>query len=328
MNNQLNNYEPANPIIISSPEQAAKAFSVANLIMHPYAMERVEKYAQKMAQSKNMLPQAFHDDVSACEALIIQAASLGMNPEAIGRHAFKAPNGTINFEAKVFQAIAEVGAGVEFEEEYFGDWSKIINSTAQRNKQSLPDEKGVGIRITGTWYKNGEKRTKTLEVHMAQCMPRLSVNWNNDPQLQTYYAAIKKFMRRYLPAAIMGIFDNDDLVREQPAEREINPVSKKTTNGSVSIEDVFSGEVVNQKSQSALENDNTSIEDVFANESTVDEVGLSKFEELKSDITKANTLNDLLEVGGYVNEAYEAKEITDKQQYSLKCEYQKKKNSL
>lgn len=291
-------------------------------------MERVEKYAQKMAQSKNMLPQAFHNDVSACEALIIQAASLGMNPEAIGRHAFKAPNGTINFEAKVFQAIAEVGAGVEFEEEYFGDWSKIINSTAQRNKQSLPDEKGVGIRLTGTWYKNGEKRTRTLDVYMAQCMPRLSVNWSNDPQLQTYYAAIKKFMRRYLPAAIMGIFDNDDLVRDQPAEREINPVSEKKSTENVSIEDVFAGDVVNQESQPEPEKDDTSIEDVFTNDAPVDGVGLSKFEELKSGMVRASTLGDLLEVGGYVNEAYKAKEITDEQQYLLKCEYQKKKNSL
>lgn len=244
MKNELQQH---NPVIIANVEQASQAFSVANLIMHPYAMERVEKYAQKMAASKNMLPSCFHDDVSACEALIIQAASLNMNPDAIGRHAFKAPNGTINFEAKVFQAIAEVGVGIEFEVEYIGDWDRVINSGAQRNKASLADEKGVGIALTGTWYKNGKLKTRTLTVYMAQCMPRLSVNWNNDPKLQTYYAAIKKFMRQFCPGAIMGVFDRDDISHEfAKPEREINPAESQDPLGDIvsGAQDVIDGEVV------------------------------------------------------------------------------------
>lgn len=228
MSNQV---QVINPIIITSTEQANQAFGMANLIFHPTAMDRIAYYSERMAQSKSLLPQVFHNNPSACEALLIKAGSLNMDPYAIGAHAFQQPNGVIGFEAKVYQAIAQVAAGVDFEFEFFGPWDKI--QTGQARKQSLPDEVGCGVKVVGT-YPNG--KVKEWSTEMKDCFPRFSTNWSNNPKSQTRYRALKEFLRAHSPALIMGIFDREDL-----EARESNQELKSTK-----IESDESVEVKNQ----------------------------------------------------------------------------------
>lgn len=324
-------------IIISSQQEASNAFSIANLIFHPYAMERINLFAEEMSKSRALLPQCFHNDKEACRALLMKAGALNMDPFAIGAHAFTAPNGTIGFEAKVYQAIAESASGIKFSAEYKGDWSKVIGNTVERQgnkgKYRAPnwtaqDEKGLIAVITGVWPSG---RTETLDVYMSECHPRLSTNWANDPRLQTYYAGLKKFLRRYAPSLIMGLFDRDDTSPEyvQTPEKELNPIqtTTKTQGKDLDLDDVFN---VNQKPepQQAQEPD-LDIDDVFnANASHEESFNLSKFEELEDLLKTSSNLDELFEAGESVNEAYKKKLITDEEQYNLKVTFQKKKNSF
>lgn len=324
-------------IIISSQQEASNAFSIANLIFHPYAMERINLFAEEMSKSRALLPQCFHNDKEACRALLMKAGALNMDPFAIGAHAFTAPNGTIGFEAKVYQAIAESASGIKFSVEYKGDWSKVIGNTVERQgnkgKYRAPnwtaqDEKGLIAVITGVWP-NG--RTETLDVYMSECHPRLSTNWANDPRLQTYYAGLKKFLRRYAPSLIMGLFDRDDTSPEyvQTPEKELNPIQAATiTKGKdLDLDDVFN---VNQKPEPApAQEPDLDIDDVFnANAVHEESFKLSKYEELSNLIGTSGTLEDLFEAGNYVNEAYKAGQITNEEQHNLRTDFQKKKNSF
>lgn len=304
------------------------------------SMSQVTHFAELMSQGISMLPEHLQGKPADCMAVALQAASWGMNPFVVAQKTHIV-NGTLGYEAQLVNAVVSSSRAIvgRFHYRTIGDWSKWKyttkkitkkgkgGSTYQVDVHSGLNEQGLGVQVGAILY--GETEITWDDVlYIEHIENRNSPLWQTRPLQQMKYLGVKYWARIYCPEVILGVYTPDELAEPQPAEREINPVSKKTTNENVSIEDVFSGDVVDQESQSAPEKDNTSIEDVFTNEAPVDEVGLSKFEELKSDITKANTLNDLLEVGGYVNEAYEAKEITDKQQYSLKCEYQKKKNSF
>lgn len=229
----MSNEMTVNPVIITSTEQANQAFSMANLIFHPTAMDRISHYSERMAQSKSLLPQVFHNNPSACEALLIKAGSLNMDPYAIGAHAFQQPNGVIGFEAKVYQAIAQVAGGVDFEFEFFGPWENI--KTGMNRKQALNDEAGCGVKVIGT-YPNG--KTKEWSVEMKDCFPRFSTNWTNNPKSQTRYRALKEFLRAHSPALIMGIFDREDLEAKESAEKELNP--KKQPGEKTETESVLS----------------------------------------------------------------------------------------
>lgn len=319
-------------IVISNPEEARAAFSVANLIMHPFAMERVEKYASKLAASKNLLPACFHNDQSACEALVIQSASMGMDPAGIGRHAFKAPNGTINFEAKVFQAIATIGAGIQFDESYSEGWERVIGKgvekTSQQNKKyqaqgwAPKDEEGLYLDLTGTWP---DGRAKTLRVYMAECKPRLSTNWVNDPRMQTYYNAIKKFLRRYSPGIILGVFDRDDSARggelEKPAVKDITPAKSHDTSidslmgaGTAivqpDIDVIEEGEIVEPEPES--------IDDLMGGgAAVVNDDDIALFDQFYDRLNNVKTTTDYKEVYRDIKEAFERNALAEDEYKTL-----------
>ena len=261
MNNQLDIQHQA-PVVINSVKEANNAFSMANLIFHPYAMEKINEFAEEMAKSKS-LPNAFRGDKAACKTLIMKAGSLNMDPIAIGAHAFIQPNGVIGFESKVYQSMAKASEGIEFEDEYFGNWNQVIGkfhvaTGANGGKYNVADytrndEDGLAIKLTGTWP-CGKK--KSLTVYMAECHPRFSANWANDPRMQTYYSVMKKFLRKYAPGVIMGIFDHDDGSRnEERAEIVINAnennhnpaaASRPSNDGPSNLDDILDGEIIVQ----------------------------------------------------------------------------------
>lgn len=300
MNNEIQLHQQQAPtIMINNNEEASKAFSITNLIFHPYAMERINAYAEEMAKAKNLLPQAFNNDKEACKALLIKAGSLSMDPYAIGAHAFKSPNGTIGFEAKVYQAIAQAAGGIEFDEEYSDGWERVIGNTVEKQgsgggKYRAPnwkqqDETGLYVDLTGTWPSG---KTKTLRVYMAECQPRLSTNWANDPRLQTYYSAIKKWLRRYAPALIMGIFDNEDLsAKESGNERQLNDSPRRHQRVRVEqiedVDDILNGDVIENTQSDAVQNvkseDITDIDALMNEEANCEtgEISVSKHQEIK-----------------------------------------------
>ncbi|AWB00216.1 hypothetical protein CU052_13335 [Vibrio harveyi] len=292
-----------NAIVIDSVANAAKAFSVANLIFQPQAMQMIDQMADDMSKSKNMLPTCFQNDKGACRALIIDSCQKGMNPYAVGKHAFLSPNGTIGYEAKVFQAIAKAAGGIEFSEEWSEGWERVIGNTIEKTAQpkapnqkpkkyrvpnwTAADEKGLYIDLTGTWQ---DGRTKTMRVYMAECHPRLSTNWANNPRMQTYYSAVKQFMRRHCPELIMGIFDaEDEHARSATKEmKDVNmaPEKEKDTPSSIS-------ELMGDSQQ----NENTQIEDatIADNSATVDQERATKEHDIASLMGSEQPESDLFD---------------------------------
>lgn len=316
------------PVVINSPIEAAKAFSVANLIFHPFAMERLDQFAANMAKAKGLLPLSISGDPEMCKALIIEAGSRNMSPYAIGRHAFKQPNGSLGFESKVYKAMAKASLGVEFEYNQIGDWSKVIGKF-----QKVKSDKGSGFYNSATYTPSDEiglavevvanfpsGKIKRMTVYMSQCHPRISANWANDPYTQTIYAATKKFLRIEEPEVIMGIFDEDDFLRDNKEEREINPIAGASIDKeNISVDDVFS------ESQQQFERPQEPIVEPDIDDNFN---ARSKKDELSDLINSATSLDELFEYGTFVSESLVSGEISDIESKELRAIYQAVKNAL
>lgn len=111
--------------------------------------------------------------------------------------------------------------------------------------------------------------------------------------------------------------------KEVRNEREINPIQNERE---TSIEDVFNepDTIASREIETPHTVDcEAGIDDILNYD-----VGMSKFEELVSEIKHTSTLGDLIEVGGYISQAKDCGEINEEEALSLKVEYQKRKNSL
>ncbi len=327
-----------NAIVIDSVANAAKAFSVANLIFQPQAMQMIDQMADDMSKSKNMLPTCFQNDKGACRALIIDSCQKGMNPYAVGKHAFLSPNGTIGYEAKVFQAIAKAAGGIEFSEEWSEGWERVIGNTIEKTAQpkapnqkpkkyrvpnwTAADEKGLYIDLTGTWQ---DGRTKTMRVYMAECHPRLSTNWANNPRMQTYYSAVKQFMRRHCPELIMGIFDaEDEYAREHGNEiKDVNTAPQKVAPANEAqnkpTEDVISdlmggGELEPTAAAADIEeatiSEPASVSDLMGADSQADQTNNEAFDQLNAELNGVQNKEEYKGVAPKVTQAFKNGDIT------------------
>lgn len=315
MKNEIMTTQNNPAIVIHSVEEANKAFSIANLIFHPTAMEKIEMFAAEMAKSKNLLPAAFVGNKELCKSLLIKAGSLNMDPFAIGAHAFQSPNGIIGFEAKVYQSIAMAAGGIKFTSEYGGDWAKVIGNSITKTSQTsnkkyqaagwtAQDEKGLFIDLTGT-YKNGE--SDALRVYMSECHPRLSTNWVNNPRMQVFYSAVKQWLRRNRPDLIMGIFDNEDIeAKNGGQEIELNPIPSTKNNDITNepIEDI--NDLINEpepqpEKEEIQESDFSDIDDLIPS-------SFSMLQDLVSDIDDSQSYKGATEA---ISQAIANNELSD-----------------
>lgn len=208
-------------VFFDSKEKALQAFSTANLAMNPTALDGVWKVASFMAGAKGMVPSTLVDNPGACFAIVCKAGAWGMDAFALAQHSFQ-HQGQIGYEGKIYQAVMESFGGVIFEHEYFGDWGKYLKSGKRPKKDGIePEEYELGIKITGE-FPSGVK--KELSVQLSQCFPRLSTNWQNDPEMQIYYAAMKKFSRKFCNSMMLGVRDWEDI-----ASSEMKDITPKNT---------------------------------------------------------------------------------------------------
>lgn len=230
--NQLANKENTATVLFNTTE-AREAFTLANLVFNPSAMQALHTTATGLASS-GMVPDHFRGKPDDVMAVMMQAGRWGLDPIYIMQSTFVL-SGKIGYEAKILQSVAQSMGGIEFDVEYYGAWEKIqgnfsVATSAKGGKYNKPnwntnDENGVGVRLTGI-FPNGKERT--IDVALKTCHPRNSTNWANDPETQIHYTAIKRWVRRHAPHLLGGIQDYDDLkARQDNAEREINPMPMK-----------------------------------------------------------------------------------------------------
>lgn len=229
--------------VIFDEQEGRQAFTMANLVFNPSAMQAVNQLANMLADNSGMVPEHFRGKPGDLMGVIMQAGRWGMDPIAVAQSTFVL-SGKIGYEAKLMQAVARANGGIDFEPEYYGDWSKIQGNIKKEKKQrkgsggstymadvdaqgwTAVDEKQVGIKLVGTFP---DGKVKTIDVPLCTCFPRNSTNWIYDPQQQIYYTAVKRWVRRFAPHLGLGIQDYDDLAARQsePTEREINPIPEK-----------------------------------------------------------------------------------------------------
>lgn len=198
--------------------------------------ERVLAIAKTLAAGTVTVPEHLRGNVGDCLAIVMQAASWRLNPFAVAQKTHLV-QGKLGYEAQLINAIATSLRVIEgrFRYEYLGDWSK----TAKRPKigkspkgYDIPvqawsdaDEEGLGVRVTAKM--RGEDDVLEHTLWMAQCWPRNSTLWPTNPQQQIAYLAVKQWMRKYAPDAILGIYTVDEMQEEQIIEGTVVQDSRR-----------------------------------------------------------------------------------------------------
>lgn len=211
--------------------------SARDIIFSPSAMQQLNQLAILMASSKCTVPQHLQGKTGDCFAIAMQAAQWGMNPFAVAQKTHLV-SGILGYEAQLVNAVINTMAPTKsrLKYEWFGDWSKVIgnfkevqgknNSTYRKLSSTLADEKGCGVRVSGTLV--GEDEPRVLELLLTQAGVRNSTLWADDPKQQLAYLAIKRWSRLYTPDVIMGVYTRDELETIEPPEININPLNNKS----------------------------------------------------------------------------------------------------
>lgn len=223
-----------------SKQEGRDAFTMANLVFNPQAMQSLRDLAEMLANQSGLVPDHFNGKPGDVMAIIMQAGRWDLDPIAVAQSTFVI-SGKIGYEAKLLQAIATGNGGITFEDEFYGDWTKIVGRTKKAQvtrykpgggqytkTETVPawtsqDEVGVGLKLTGT-FPDGRKIT--IDIALNSANPRHSTNWTYDPQTQLHYTAVKRWIRRYAPHLAAGIRDYDDIMTQEVQEKEINPTNQ------------------------------------------------------------------------------------------------------
>ena len=153
-----------------------------------------------------------------------------------------------------------------------------------RDTRKKTNELGCGVRVWATM--KGEDEPRELSVEMNQATVRNSPLWQSDPKQQLAYLATKKWARLYCPDAILGVYTPDEL-REIPLEKDITPTS--------------------------------SLDDLLP---TKEEKQVSAVDQTLVDISGADTLEDLEQIGKRI------KTGSNDLQKRVRAEYLERKHAL
>jgi hypothetical protein len=237
--------------------------SANNLIMDVQAMNHMMNVATFMAGGTATLPVPYQKNPANCLAVVMQAAQWGMNPFSVAQKTFFI-NGTIGYEAQLVAAVINSCGAVKdtFHFEWYGDWTRILgkfkeiistkklddNGVGKKFKYpdwNMADEVGLGIKVWATL--KGEEEPRILDLLLVQANTRNSTLWADDPRQQLAYLAQKRWARLYAPAAILGVYTNDELEDIPQKEVEINPASKT---GAQAAKDAQKGKTIDAAEES------------------------------------------------------------------------------
>lgn len=337
--------------VIFDEQKGREAFTMANLVFNPQAMQAVNTLANMLADHSGMVPDHFNGKPGDLMGVIMQSGRWGMDPIAVAQSTFVL-NGKIGYEAKLMQAVARANGGVDFEPEYYGDWSRIQGNIKKETKKrqnkktkewydaqvdaqgwTAADEQKVGVKLVGTFP---DGRVREIDIPLCTCYPRNSTNWIYDPQQQIYYTAVKRWVRRYAPHLGLGIQDYEDLAarQSQQEEREINPIQnteRKEVEKKGTVENI--DDLLNDGEQPApvaqqaavsdvndLLNGDEVMSDAGANIPPHDEDGVyapSVYEQMIDLLNEVNTPEDFEQAKESCTEAVASKKVTDEEAENL-----------
>jgi len=206
--------EPRRPLI------SADDVNPISMMFDPVIAERVMAIAKTLAAGTVTVPEHLRGNVGDCLAIVMQAASWRLNPFSVAQKTHIV-QGKLGYEAQLINAIATSLKVIDgrFNYEYIGDWRKIAKkpkTTKSAKGYDIPsqgwndaDEEGLSVIVTAMI--RGEQQTRSHELLLVQAWPRNSTLWPTNPQQQISYLAVKQWMRKFAPDAILGIYTTDEI---------------------------------------------------------------------------------------------------------------------
>lgn len=191
-------------------------------IFSPSGLQKLQAFAEVMAQGKATVPAHFSGKPADCLAIALQAAQWGMNPYAVAQKTHLV-NGTLGYEAQLVNAVITSSTAVQgrFKYEYGGDWEKFKPGAANAS-----NERGLSVRV-GAVLKGETEITWGEPLYMEYVTTRNSPLWKTAPKQQLAYLAVKYWARLYCPDVILGVYTPDEFEPAQRAERDVTPARSR-----------------------------------------------------------------------------------------------------
>jgi hypothetical protein len=189
--------------------QDSKMNSLA-LLTDPARMQSIMSVAKIMASATVTVPKHLQGKEGDCMAIVMQAANWGMNPFAVAQKTHLV-NGVLGYEAQLINAVVQSQGFIDgtFKYEYQGEGASIkcrVGAIIRGQKEYT----------WGEWLSAAEITTKNSPL------------WKTNPKQQIGYLQVKNWTRAYFPAAILGVYTQDEL-ETIPQERDITPDATKET---------------------------------------------------------------------------------------------------
>lgn len=232
-NQQQNSLQP-----YQQPEHHASVTALS--LLNPQTYGQMMEIAKFMAGGDSSVPKHLKGKPADCLAVLTQAMVWGMLPHVVAQKTHVSQSGILGYEAQLVNAVAVSSGALKGQPqfEFIGDWTKVRGKSkfvpGEGDKKgyyqrawSDRDEEGLGVKCIATL--RGESEPRVLEVFLTSCHPRFSTNWAIDPEQQITYVAVRRFMRRHSPGAILGVYTPDELDAELPPEK----VDENTTRGKI-----------------------------------------------------------------------------------------------
>ena len=189
-------------------------------IFSPSGLQKLQAFAEVMAQGKATVPAHLSGKPADCLAIALQAAQWGMNPYAVAQKTHLV-NGTLGYEAQLVNAVITSSTAVQgrFKYEYSGNWDTFRPGDKNSNA-----EKGLCVRV-GAVLRGEAEITWGEWLYLEFITTRNSPLWKTAPKQQIAYLAVKYWARLFCPDVILGVYTPDEFEPEkQRTERDITPV--------------------------------------------------------------------------------------------------------
>lgn len=187
-------------------------------IFSPSGLQKLQAFAEIMAQGKATVPQHLSGKPADCLAIALQAAQWGMNPYAVAQKTHVV-NGTLGYEAQLVNAVITSSTAVQgrFKYEYGGEWEKFKPGAA-----NAANERGLCVRV-GAVLRGETEITWGEWLQMEFVTTRNSPLWKTAPKQQLAYLAVKYWARLYCPDVVLGVYTPDEFEQKERVERDVSP---------------------------------------------------------------------------------------------------------
>lgn len=224
----------------STDLQVPHSTQTTDLILDFDALEKIERFAAKMAKARGTVPAHIAGNEGDCMAIVMQSMQWGMNPFAVAQKTFSI-KGVLGYEAQLINAVITARAPIKsrIQYEWLGtseQWNKIIGNFEEKTstkkndehgnpakyrvpKWNIADERPLGVKVWATL--RGEESPRELTIMLSQARTRNSTLWVDDPKQQLAYLAIKRWARLYCPDVILGVYSPDELMERE--ELDVTP---------------------------------------------------------------------------------------------------------